>query len=127
MSDEGIESVVEPVCTIDQRDPPSSSASTDRSQETLAQRRRIPTQKLKLYANMKHGPMSPTACTDLDLLSRLAEQNAQLLPQVRFSAISLCPPKSGKVGWMRVCATMYTSPSHYTKDFIRFPNYLECL
>lgn len=114
------------MCTIDQRDPPSSSPSTDRSQETLAQRRRIPTQKLKLYANMNQGPMSPTACTDLDLLSRLAEQNAQLLPQVRFCDLPL-PAKKWKDGVDEsVCYNVHP-PSHYKKNFIRFPNYLECL
>jgi len=85
MSDEGM---MEPLCNIsslEQRDLVTSSPSqgNDDQQETLAQRRRIPTQKLKLYANMKHhkGSSIEAAATDLDLLSRLAEQNAQLPPQ----------------------------------------------
>ncbi|KAH8549276.1 rab-GTPase-TBC domain-containing protein [Umbelopsis sp. PMI_123] len=81
MSDEGAMCLAEPVSTLDQRDLTSSAPSTDLTQDTLAQRRRIPTQKLKLFANMKQGPNSPTASINLDLLNRLAEQNAQLPPQ----------------------------------------------
>lgn len=91
MSDEGTVCLAEPVSTLDQRELTTSEPSGHVSSDTLAQRRRLPAQKLKLYANMKQGPFSPNANIDLDLLNRLAEQNAQLPPQVGYNFLGALP------------------------------------
>ncbi|KAI9284759.1 rab-GTPase-TBC domain-containing protein [Umbelopsis sp. AD052] len=81
MSDEGTVCLAEPMSTLDQLEATPSEPSGQVSPDTLAQRRRLPPQKLKLYANMKQGPFSPNDTINFDLLNRLAEQNAQLPPQ----------------------------------------------